>query len=82
MSEANPYAQHPGFVAPSCPIRYTVTPRDAWGNIHGAGFGCHYTGGHCLPDAQCASKVQKLTDEGFLAVLAADTQEISHETRT
>ena len=49
----NPYAEHPGFVANDCPIRYTVTQRGPYGGVKG-GFGCEMTGGHCLPGEHCA----------------------------
>lgn len=57
----NPYADHPGFTASGCPLRYTVTQRGPWGHIGSCGFGCEMTGGHCLPGEQC---------EGFRAKAA------------
>lgn len=48
---------HPGFDAPTCPLRYTVvahpygTSRD--------GYGCEWTGGHCLPGPGCPELVRK-----------------------
>jgi hypothetical protein len=61
----NPYANHPGFVAEGCPIRYTVTPRNSYGVQVGGGFGCHMTGGHCLPGEHCDKRRAdaKLQDE-------------------
>jgi hypothetical protein len=51
----NPYADHPGFTADGCPLRYTVTQRGAYGGVRG-GFGCEMTGGHCLPGEHCAKR--------------------------
>jgi hypothetical protein len=52
----NPYANHPGFEQNECPIRYTVTPRSAYGVQTGGGFGCEVTGGHCLPGEHCGKR--------------------------
>lgn len=52
----NPYASHPGFDAGDCELRYTVTKKDAWGGFAGGGFGCEYSGGHCLPGEGCAQR--------------------------
>lgn len=49
----NPYAEHPGFKASSCPLRYTVTQRSAYGAVSTCGFGCEMTGGHCVPSTYC-----------------------------
>lgn len=43
---------HPGFDAPDCYLRYTVVAA-AYGTSHD-GYGCRYTGGHCLPGENCA----------------------------
>jgi hypothetical protein len=51
----NPYADHPGFEAGECPLRYTVTHRGPYGKSGGA-FGCEMTGGHCVPGDQCAQR--------------------------
>jgi hypothetical protein len=49
--EITGYPSHPGYGADECPIRYVVNPR--WGAAHGGGYGCGYTGGHCLPGKHC-----------------------------
>jgi hypothetical protein len=54
----NPYANHPGFVASSCPLRYTVTQRSAYGVPTNCGFGCEMTGGHCTPGEHCADRLK------------------------
>lgn len=47
----NPYADHPGFSATTCPDRITITQRGPYGSISGCGFACSRTGGHCLPES-------------------------------
>lgn len=49
----NPYADHPGFEAGGCELRYTVTPSTS---VSSYGFGCEATGGHCVPGAYCQSR--------------------------
>lgn len=67
----NPYADHPGFVADACPIRYTVTPRNAWGVQMGGGFGCEITGGHCLPGEHCEARRARAKQQDELAAAIA-----------
>ena len=52
----NPYAAHPGFDAQECILQYTVTPAQYSSSHHG--FGCHWTGGHCLPGDACKHRVK------------------------
>lgn len=53
---ANPYANHPGFTAHDCDLRYTVTQRNPWGVIGNCGFGCQISGAHCLPNGECEGR--------------------------
>jgi hypothetical protein len=64
----NPYADHPGFTATGCPIRYTVTQRGAYGGVRG-GFGCEITGSHCLPGEHCAKRREDAAQQDALSKL-------------
>ena len=64
----NPYADHPGFDARECPIRYTVTQTGAYGGIRG-GFGCEITGGHCLPGEHCSKRQADAKEQDELKVM-------------
>lgn len=47
-----PFAEdHPGFDAPDCPLRRTVVAH-RYGTSRN-GYGCDWTGGHCLPGRRC-----------------------------
>jgi len=48
MSE---YPRHPGYRAEGCALRLTVSHIRSDGS--GGGYGCSYTGGHCVPDEKC-----------------------------
>jgi hypothetical protein len=50
------HRNHPGYDAPDCHLRYTVTQVNPWGTVIRAGFGCEYTCGHCLPGESCARR--------------------------
>ena len=65
----NPYADHPGFAAASCSLRYTVTQRGAYGQMTGCGFGCEMTGGHCVPGEHCDSRRSKAAADDNLKAL-------------
>ena len=48
---------HPGFDAPECPLRSVIVA-----HIYGTsrdGYGCDYTGGHCVPDGYCDKRRAK-----------------------
>lgn len=47
------YTNHPGYDAPDCPLRQIVRahPNGTSSN----GYGCTWTGGHCLPGDKCDS---------------------------
>ena len=48
----HPHApNHPGFDAPDCPLRRMVIAAP-YGTSHD-GYGCDWTGGHCLPSVKC-----------------------------
>ncbi len=70
----NPYASHPGFDAPSCPLRYTVTQRGPFGGVKG-GFGCEMTGGHCLPGEHCDARRSRAEVQDAFKAAAATQQE-------
>jgi hypothetical protein len=48
------YPNHPGFDARDCPLRRHVTHRRTDGGS--GGYGCDYTGGHCLPGSYCSDR--------------------------
>lgn len=56
----NPYANHPGFEASNCRLRYTVTP--AYMSTSSHGFGCWAGGDHCLPNEERCAKRLASTD--------------------
>jgi hypothetical protein len=56
----NPYANHPGFEASGCRLRYTVTPARS-GSTSSHGFGCWFTGGHCVPGDHCDYRLENTT---------------------
>jgi hypothetical protein len=62
----NPYANHPGFDAQGCELQYTVTQQNSWGTVTSAGFGCWFTGGHCLPGDHCEHRRARSAEEAKL----------------
>lgn len=51
---SNPYEDHPGHSAITCPLRYTVIPHPLGSSSHG--YGCEGTGGHCVPGHYCDAR--------------------------
>ncbi len=52
------HSGHPGFSSYGCPCQYTVTP--AFGRSTSShGFGCYAKNGHCNPDEDCPSRIEK-----------------------
>lgn len=52
------HPNHPGFAAPTCPMRLTITAKPTTLGLNG--YACSVTGGHCLPGQACDS----LREEG------------------
>lgn len=61
MVDLSHHQDHPGVVAIGCPLRIIVTARRTDGGR--GGYACSYTGGHCLPGDQCASRRSALSKE-------------------
>lgn len=61
MTDLPHHNDHPGFLAPSCPLRITVAAHRTDGGR--GGYACSYTGGHCLPGDQCQDRRAALSKE-------------------
>ena len=48
------FPNHPGSLAAPCELQ-TVIRRNPYGSSMN-GYGCSFTGGHCLPGTDCADK--------------------------
>lgn len=55
----NRHEDHPGHDAADCPLRITI---NAVQTTTSNGYACRWTGGHCLPGADCGDRVEAQTE--------------------
>lgn len=59
--EKGNHADHPGHSQSGCPLRHQINAAP-YGTSHN-GYGCLWTGGHCMKSEACDSRVKQHEQE-------------------